>query len=122
MAKKRILSGMRPTGPLHIGHLFGALQNWIEMQESYECFFMVADWHALMSEYESPGNIQGNIREMVADWVGCGLDPKRCALFVQSQLPEHLELAMVLSDITPLSWLERNPIPHKRAILTSVVP
>ncbi|MDB4349939.1 tryptophan--tRNA ligase [Omnitrophica bacterium] len=107
--KKRILSGMRPTGPLHIGHLFGALQNWIKLQDTYECLFMVADWHALMSEYEQPDDIQKNIIDMVADWVSCGLDPKRCAIFIQSRVPEHLELAMVLSDITPLSWLERNP-------------
>ncbi|MFH1753578.1 MAG: tryptophan--tRNA ligase [Candidatus Omnitrophota bacterium] len=107
--KHRILSGMRPTGPLHIGHLFGALQNWIELQETYECLFMVADWHALMSEYEDPGAIQENIIEMVIDWVSCGLDPDKCSIFVQSRVPEHLELAMVLSNITPLSWLERNP-------------
>jgi tryptophanyl-tRNA synthetase len=107
--KKRILSGMRPTGPLHIGHLFGALQNWVELHNTYDCFFMVADWHALMSEYEKPEGIRPNITDMVADWVSCGLDPDRCAIFVQSHIPEHLELAMVLSDITPLSWLERNP-------------
>ncbi|MEE8359665.1 MAG: tryptophan--tRNA ligase [Candidatus Omnitrophota bacterium] len=107
--KKRILSGMRPTGPLHIGHLFGALENWIKLQESYECLFMVADWHALMSEYENPTAIHDNIIEMVIDWVSCGLDIDKCTIFIQSRVPEHLELAMILSNITPLSWLERNP-------------
>jgi len=107
--KKRILSGMRPTGPLHIGHLLGALNSWVKLQADYECFFMVADWHALMSEYEKPGDIQKNILGMVADWVSCGLDPKKASIFIQSEVPEHLELAMILSDITPLSWLERCP-------------
>lgn len=107
--KKRVLSGMRPTGPLHIGHLFGALQNWVKMQDMYECLFMVADWHALMSEYEEPKEIQENIIDMVADWISCGLDPKKSTVFIQSQIPGHLELAMILSDITPLSWLERCP-------------
>jgi len=107
--KKRILSGMRPTGPLHIGHLLGALNNWVKLQDEYESFFMVADWHALMSEYQKPDTIQENIKGMVIDWLSCGLDPKKCTIFIQSQVPEHLELAMILSDITPLSWLERCP-------------
>ncbi len=107
--KKRILSGMRPTGPLHIGHLFGALKNWVKLQDEYECLFMVADWHALMSEYADPASIQDNITGMVADWIGCGIDPKKSSIFVQSEVPEHLELSMILSDITPLSWLERCP-------------
>jgi len=107
--KKRILSGMRPTGPMHIGHLLGALNNWVRLQDEYESLFMVADWHALMSEYEDPKEIQNNIIEMVADWIGCELDPERCTIFVQSRVPEHLELYMILSDITPLSWLERCP-------------
>lgn len=107
--KKRILSGMRPTGPLHIGHLLGALQNWVSLQDKYESLFMVADWHALMSEYEDPNQIQSNITQMVADWLASGLDPERCTIFIQSHVPEHLELAMILSDITPLSWLERCP-------------
>ena len=100
---------MRPTGPMHIGHLLGALKNWARLQDEYESFFMVADWHALMSEYEDPREIQNNIIEMVADWIGCGLDPEKCTIFVQSRVPEHLELCMILSDITPLSWLERCP-------------
>ena len=107
--KKRILSGMRPTGPMHIGHLLGALNNWVRLQKDYECFFMVADWHALMSEYEDPAGIQTSTVEMVADWIACGLDPQKSAIFVQSRVPEHLELTMILSCITPLSWLERCP-------------
>lgn len=107
--KKRVLSGMRPTGPLHIGHLAGALKNWIALQEKYECFFMVADWHALMSEYENPGKIQDYIFDCVVDWLSCGIDYKKATVFVQSGVKEHLELAMVFSDITPLAWLERCP-------------
>jgi len=107
--KKRVLSGMRPTGPLHIGHLFGALNSWIPMQDKYDCFFMVADWHALMSEYENPLNIQENIIECAIDWFSCGIDYKKSTVFVQSHVPQHLELAMIFSDITPLAWLERCP-------------
>ena len=106
---KRVLSGMRPTGPLHLGHLLGALNNWIRLQGEYECIFMVADWHALMSEYENPAEIRHNTYEMVKDWVSCGIDPKRSVIFLQSAVPQHLELAMVFSDLTPLSWLERCP-------------
>jgi tryptophanyl-tRNA synthetase len=100
---------MRPTGKLHLGHLVGALTNWIDHQEKYECFFMVADWHALMSEYEKPSNIKENGFEIVKDWISCGIDPKRSVIFVQSMVPEHLELAMVFSILTPLGWLERCP-------------
>lgn len=107
--KKRILSGMRPTGKLHLGHLVGALKNWVSLQESYECLFMVADWHALMSEYEDPKDIKQNIIDCVADWVSIGIDPKKSTIFLQSAVKEHLELAMVFSDITPLAWLERCP-------------
>lgn len=107
--KKRILSGMRPTGPLHLGHLFGALSSWVELQEKYDCFFMVADWHALMSEYENPQDIQKYIFDCVADWLSCGIDHKKSTVFVQSHIREHLELAMIFSDITPLAWLERCP-------------
>ncbi|OIO80746.1 MAG: tryptophan--tRNA ligase [Candidatus Omnitrophica bacterium CG_4_8_14_3_um_filter_43_15] len=109
MTKKRILSGMRPTGPLHIGHLLGALNNWVDLQEKYSCFFMIADWHALMSEYENPQNIQKNITECAIDWLSCGIDHKKSVIFTQSRVPQHLELAMIFSDITPLSWLERCP-------------
>jgi len=107
--KKRILSGMRPTGPLHIGHLFGALKNWAQLEEKYDCFFMIADWHALMSEYENPAAIQENILGCAIDWLSCGIDYKKSTVFVQSHVPEHLELAMIFSDITPLAWLERCP-------------
>jgi len=107
ISKKHILSGMRPTGRLHIGHYVGALQNWKKLQEEYSCYFMVADWHALMSEYESPSNIKENSFEIVKDWVSCGIDPARSVIFIQSMVPEHLELAMVFSLLTPLGWLER---------------
>ncbi|MFH0839393.1 MAG: tryptophan--tRNA ligase [Candidatus Omnitrophota bacterium] len=107
--KKRILSGMRPTGPLHIGHLAGALANWVRLQEEYECYFMIADWHALMSEYEDPKKIDEYTKEMMLDWLSCGLDMDKSVLFIQSHVPEHLELYMVFSLLVPLGWLERNP-------------
>lgn len=107
--KKRVLSGMRPTGPLHLGHLLGALNNWVSLQEEYECLFMVADWHALMSEYQNPKKIQENVLGCVVDWISSGVVPEKSTIFVQSHVKEHLELAMVLSDITPLPWLERCP-------------
>lgn len=109
MIKKRILSGMRPTGRLHLGHLVGALNNWVKLQDSYQCFYMVADWHALMSEYEDPKDMKDNSYEMVRDFIASGLDPEKSVIFVQSHVPEHLELAMVFSDITPLAWVERCP-------------
>lgn len=107
--KKRVLSGMRPTGKLHLGHLAGALKNWVELQARYECFYMVADYHAFMSEYENPMDIKENIIECVVDWIACGIDSNKSVIFVQSHVPEHLELDMILSTITPLSWLERCP-------------
>jgi len=109
MSKPRILSGMRPTGPLHIGHLFGALDNWRRLQDEYECFYMVADWHALMSEYKDPSRIRKFSRDNVADWIACGLDPERSTIFVQSDVPEHAELHLILSAVTPIPWLERCP-------------
>jgi tryptophanyl-tRNA synthetase len=108
-AKKRILSGMRPTGPLHLGNYHGALDNWIAMQEEYECFFFIADWHALTSDYENPGNIQHFVQEMMIDWLSAGLSPEKSTLFVQSSVMEHAELFLLLSMITPVPWLERNP-------------
>ncbi|MBN1872017.1 MAG: tryptophan--tRNA ligase [Candidatus Omnitrophica bacterium] len=107
--KKRILSGMRPTGPLHIGHLVGALQNWVKLQDEYECRFMIADWHALMSEYEDPRDIEKYSIDMMIDWLSCGIDAEKSIVFVQSHIPQHLELAMMFSFLVPLGWLERNP-------------
>jgi len=109
MSKKSILSGMRPTGPLHIGHLEGALSNWRAMQDEYDCFYMVADWHALMSDYADSSMIKQYSIEMVADWVASGIDPERSTIFIQSAVPEHSELFLILSTIVPLGWLERNP-------------
>jgi len=107
--KKRILSGMRPTGKLHLGHLVGALDNWIKLQDEYECFFMVADWHALMSEYARPNDLKENILDNVIDWFACGISPEKSVIFVQSHVKEHLELYMIFSIITPLGLLERCP-------------
>ena len=101
--KKRVLSGMRPTGKLHLGHLLGALANWEKLQQQYECLFMVADWHALMSEYENPERIAEYSIDNAIDWIACGVDPDKSAIFIQSKVDEHLELAMILGDLTPLS-------------------
>jgi len=107
--EKVILSGMRPTGFLHLGNYLGALQNWLELQENYQCFFFVADWHALTTDYENPGNIHDNIKEMVLDWLSAGLDPERSVIFRQSDVKEHAELYLLFSMFTPISWLERCP-------------
>jgi tryptophanyl-tRNA synthetase len=107
--KKRILSGMRPTGPLHLGNLHGALANWIDMQERYDCFFFIADWHALTSNYEDTENITDYVKQMMIDWLSAGLSPEKSTLFVQSHVKEHSELFLLLSMITPVPWLERNP-------------
>jgi tryptophanyl-tRNA synthetase len=107
--KKRILSGMRPTGPLHLGNYHGALTNWVKLQEDYECFFFIADWHALTSDYENTGSIKENTTQMMLDWLSVGLSPEKCTLFVQSRIKEHAELFLLLSMITPVPWLERNP-------------
>jgi tryptophanyl-tRNA synthetase len=115
MARPRILSGMRPTGRLHIGHFFGALQNWVALQDSYECFYMVADWHAVMSEYKDTSSIVEYSYDNVADWLACGIDPEKSTVFIQSQVPEHAELHLILSAYTPLSWLERVPT-YKEAV------
>ena len=105
----RILSGMRPTGKLHLGHLVGALDNWVRLQDNYECLFMIADWHALMSEYEAPSVISESILDNLADWLAAGIDPRKSIIFVQSQVSQHLDLYMILSCLTPLGWLERCP-------------
>lgn len=107
--KKRILSGMRPTGKLHLGHLVGALDNWVRLQEEYDCFFMVADWHALMSEYENTASLSEFAIDNVVDWLSTGIDPDKATLFIQSQVSCHLDLYMIFSCLTPLGLLERCP-------------
>jgi len=107
--KKRILSGMRPTGPLHLGNLHGALANWVALQNQYDCFFFIADWHALTSDYEDPSSISIYVRNMMIDFLSAGLSPDRSTLFVQSHIREHAELFLILAMITPTPWLERNP-------------
>ncbi|MFH0827979.1 MAG: tryptophan--tRNA ligase [Candidatus Omnitrophota bacterium] len=109
MLKKRILSGMRPTGQLHLGHLVGTLENWIKLQEEYDCYFMVADWHALMGEYENPRAMPENAIDNVIDWISYGIDPDKSTLFIQSEVSAHLDLFMIFSCFTPLGWLERCP-------------
>src|SRR6202050_4629407 len=100
---------MRPTGRLHLGHFFGALSNWLKLQEEYECFFFVADWHALTTHYEDTSSVAENTLQVATDWLAVGLDPTKSTLFIQSQVLEHAELHVLLSMITPLSWLERVP-------------
>ena len=107
--KKRILSGMRPTGPLHLGNLLGALANWVNMQDEYDCFFFIADWHALTSDYDNTDPINQYRNEIMIDWLSAGLTPEKSTLFVQSRVKEHAELFLILSMITPAPWLERNP-------------
>ena len=104
-----IVSGARPTGRLHLGHLHGALKNWIRLQEDYQCYFFVADWHALTTDYATPQGIRQSTTEMVMDWLSVGLDPARSVLFRQSRVKEHAELHLIYSMITPVPWLERNP-------------
>ena len=106
---RRVLSGMRPTGPLHLGNFHGALRNWVELQYQYECYFFVADWHALTTGYEDTARLQEYVQAVLIDWLAAGLNPGVATLFVQSQVPEHAELHLLLSMITPLSWLERVP-------------
>ena len=109
MDKRRIVSGIRPTGDLHIGHYLGVLKNWVNLQNDYQCFYFIADWHALTSEYKDPSIIRESSRDMVTIWLSVGLDPDRSVLFRQSDIKEHAELFTLLSMITPISWLERNP-------------
>ena len=109
MYSERVLSGMRPTGSLHLGHYHGVLKNWVKLQAEYPCFFFVADWHALTTHYESPEVIQNSVWEMVIDWLAAGVDPTQATLFIQSKVPEHAELFLLLSMGTPLGWLERVP-------------
>jgi len=109
MNKKKILSGMRPTGKIHLGHLHGALLNWKKLQEEYKCFYFIADYHALTSEYAHPEIIRETTYEIIIDWISVGLDPEISTFFIQSNIKEHAELHLIFSMITPLSWLERNP-------------
>jgi len=109
MFDTRVLSGMRPTGALHLGHYHGVLKNWVRLQTEYPCLFFVADWHALTTDYEHPGRMEQNAWEMVVDWLAAGVDPNQAILFVQSHIQEHAELHLLLSMITPLGWLERVP-------------
>lgn len=107
--KPRVFSGMRPTGRLHLGHLVGALDNWVRMQDDYECVFGIVDWHALTTEYQNPDAIQANVVEIAIDWLAVGLDPKRSTLMLQSLVPEHAQLHLLFSMFVPLPWLERVP-------------
>jgi tryptophanyl-tRNA synthetase len=107
--KPRILSGMRPTGALHLGHLTGALDNWVRLQDAYDCFYCVVDYHALTTDYEDPSSIRQNAIEVTLDWLAAGIDPSRSVVFIQSMVPEHAELHLLLSMMTPVSWLERVP-------------
>lgn len=109
MSQSRILSGMRPTGRLHLGHYHGVLKNWVELQNTHECFFFVADWHALTTHYDAPQTMSEHVWDMVIDWLAAGVDPEKASCFVQSCVPEHAELHLLLSMITPLGWLERVP-------------
>ncbi|HET9765170.1 MAG TPA: tryptophan--tRNA ligase, partial [Casimicrobiaceae bacterium] len=109
MFPDRVLSGMRPTGRMHIGHYHGALKNWIRLQEEYQCLFFAADWHALTTHYESSESIAESVTDMFVDWLAAGIDPTRATLFIQSRVPEHAELTLLLGMITPVGWLERVP-------------
>lgn len=108
-SRKRVLSGMQPSGLLHLGNLLGALDNWKALQEQYECYFFVADWHALSTNYADTGRIREFVRELLIDWLAAGIDPKRSTVFIQSRVPEHAILHLLFSMIIPISWLERNP-------------
>ena len=114
----RVLSGMRPTGNLHIGNYHGALKNWVDLQHRFECFFFVADWHALTTAYDETQTVERFTHDMVVDWLGAGLEPEACTIFVQSKVPEHAELHLYLSMITPLSWVER--VPTYKAMIESL--
>jgi tryptophanyl-tRNA synthetase len=109
MFVNRVLSGMRPTGALHLGHYHGVLKNWVKLQHEYECLYFVADWHALTTHYDTPEVVEQNVWEMVIDWLASGVDPAQSTLFIQSRVPEHAELHLLLSMVTPLGWLERIP-------------
>src|SRR5207344_2326235 len=107
--RPRVLSGMRPTGSMHLGHYHGALKNWVRLQDDYDCYYFVADWHALTTHYQDREIIERNVYDMVVDWLASGIDPERATIFIQSRLPEHAELFTLLAMGTPLGWLERVP-------------
>src|SRR4030067_1069624 len=109
MQKMRVLSGMQPSGGMHIGNLIGALQNWIKLQEQNECFFFVADWHAISTNYENTNDIKENIKQMLINWLACGLDPAKSTIFFQSRIEEHAIMPPLFSMITPVSWLWGKP-------------
>ncbi len=109
MFQDRVLSGMRPTGAMHLGHYHGALRNWAKLQNEYPCLFFAADWHALTTHYEAPSVIESTVWDMFIDWLACGIDPSKATLFIQSRVPQHAELTMLLSFFVPLAWLERVP-------------
>ena len=109
MFSDRVLSGMRPTGRMHIGHYHGALKNWLRLQEEYDCLYFAADWHALTTHYETPERIEDSVWEMVIDWLAAGINPTRSTIFIQSRVIEHAELALLLGMIAPVGWLERVP-------------
>ncbi|PIX74444.1 MAG: tryptophan--tRNA ligase, partial [Rhodocyclales bacterium CG_4_10_14_3_um_filter_68_10] len=104
MYQERVLSGMRPTGRLHLGHYHGVLRNWVRLQSEYPCLFFVADWHALTTDYDEPDKIEDNVWDMLIDWLAAGVDPSQATLFIQSRIPEHAELFLLLSMMTPLAW------------------
>ncbi|WP_293447309.1 tryptophan--tRNA ligase [Persephonella sp.] len=106
---KKVLSGMRPTGKLHLGHYLGVIKNWLELQEKHDCKFFIADWHALTNKYKQTDDLKENIKQMIIDWLSCGIDPEKATLFIQSGVKEHAELSLLFSMITPKSWLELNP-------------
>jgi tryptophanyl-tRNA synthetase len=109
MSQKRVLSGIQPSGKLHIGNLVGALQNWVRLQEQYECYYFIADWHALTSQYADTSQLQEYVKDVLVNCLAAGLDPERGTIFAQSRVLEHAELHLLLSMVTPLSWLERVP-------------
>jgi len=109
MTKDRVLSGMQASGKVHIGNLVGALQNWVKLQDKYDCHYFVADWHALTTGYADPSSLQDSVKDLLINFIAAGLDPERCTIFIQSRIPEHAELHLLLSMITPLGWLERVP-------------
>ncbi len=109
MAKKRVMSGMRPTGALHLGHYLGVLRNWVRLQDEYDCFFAIVDWHALTTGFNDTTRLRENTYEVLLDWLACGIDPEKATIYVQSAVPEIAELALLLGMVTPMNWLQRNP-------------